>query len=92
VVKIAAAGKAVYPLPLYVNAALRDPLKPGAPGTYESGGPTDNVLNIWKAEAPAIDVLAPDNYLLDTPSLYEGHRPIPPPRQSAVHPGDRREQ
>jgi hypothetical protein len=80
--KIAAAGKAVYPLPLYVNAALRDPLKPGAPGTYESGGPTDNVLNIWKAEAPAIDILAPDIYLLDTPSylkviqLY--HRPDNP--------------
>jgi hypothetical protein len=80
--KIAAAGKAVYPLPLYVNAALRDPLKPGAPGTYESGGPTDNVLNIWKAEAPAIDVLAPDIYSLDTASymkvieLY--HRPDNP--------------
>jgi hypothetical protein len=80
--KIAAAGKAAYPLPLYVNAALRDPLKPGPPGTYESGGPTDNVLNIWKAEAPAIDILAPDIYLLDTPSylkvieLY--HRPDNP--------------
>ena len=76
--QVAAAGKAVYPLPLYVNAALRDPFK-GAPGSYESGGPTDNVLAIWKAEAPAIDVLAPDIYLLDTPSylkvmdLY--HRP-----------------
>jgi hypothetical protein len=76
--QVAAAGKAVYPLPLYVNAALRDPFK-GAPGSYESGGPTDNVLPIWKAEAPAIDVLAPDIYLLDTPSylkvmdLY--HRP-----------------
>ena len=79
--QIAAAGKAVYPLPLYVNAALRDPFK-GAPGTYESGGPTDNVLPIWKAEAPAIDVLAPDIYLLDTPAyrkvieLY--HRPDNP--------------
>ena len=76
--QIAGAGKAVYPLPLYVNAALRDPFK-GEPGTYESGGPTDNVLAIWKAVAPAIDVLAPDIYLLDTPSylkvieLY--HRP-----------------
>jgi beta-galactosidase GanA len=76
--EIALAGKAVYSLPLYVNAALRDPFK-GAPGTYESGGPTDNVLSIWKAEAPAIDVLAPDIYLLDTQSylkvleLY--HRP-----------------
>ena len=77
--QVAAAGKAVYPLPMYVNAALRDPLKPGAPGSYESGGPTDNVIPIWKAEAPAIDILAPDIYLLDTASylkvldLY--HRP-----------------
>ena len=63
--QVAAVGKAVYPLPMYANAALRDPLKPGAPGTYESGGPTDNVLNIWKAEAPALDVLAPDNYTND---------------------------
>jgi hypothetical protein len=63
--QVAAAGKAVYPLPLYVNGALRDPLKPGAPGSYESGGPTDNVLNIWKAEAPAIDILAPDIYMND---------------------------
>ena len=60
--QVAAAGKAAYPLPLYANAALRDPLKPGAPGTYESGGPTDNVLPIWKVAAPALDVLAPDNY------------------------------
>lgn len=63
--QVAAAGKAVYPLPLYANAALRDPLKPGAPGTYESGGPTDNVLAIWKAAAPALDILAPDIYQQD---------------------------
>ena len=67
--QVAAAGKAVYPLPMYANAALRDPLKPGAPGTYESGGPTDNVLNIWKSEAPALDVLAPDNYT-NAPAAY----------------------
>ena len=91
--QVAAAGKAVYPLPLYVNAALRDPLKPGAPGTYESGGPTDNVLPIWKAEAPAIDVLAPDIYLsnaaayLKVIDLY--HRPdnalFIPETSGAVH-------
>jgi beta-galactosidase GanA len=91
--QVAAAGKAVYPLPLYVNAALRDPLKPGAPGTYESGGPTDNVLPIWKAEAPAIDVLAPDIYLSNTAAylkvidLY--HRPdnalFIPETSGAVH-------
>jgi beta-galactosidase GanA len=64
--QVAAAGKAVYPLPLYANAALRDVLKPGAPGTYESGGPTDNVIPIWKAAAPALDMVCPDNYETDT--------------------------
>ena len=64
--QVAAAGKAGYPLPLYCNAALRDPLKPETPVTYESGGPTDNVIPIWKAEAPAIDILAPDIYLPGT--------------------------
>jgi len=63
--KVAAAGKAVYPLPLYANAALRDPIKPGAPGSYEAGGPTDNVIPIWKAAAPAIDIVSPDIYMND---------------------------
>ena len=67
--QVAAAGKAVYPLPLYANAALRDPLKPGAPGSYESGSPTDNVLAIWKVAAPALDILAPDIYMND-PAAY----------------------
>ena len=77
--EVAAAGKAAYPLPLYVNDALHDPLTPEVPVTYESGGPTDNVIPIWKAEAPAIEVLAPDIYLsgteqyLKTLDLY--HRP-----------------
>ena len=60
--QVAAAGKAQYPLPMYVNAALRDPLTPEPAGAYESGGATDNVLDIWKAAAPAIDILAPDIY------------------------------
>lgn len=63
--QVAAAGKAVYPLPMYVNAALRDPFHPGKPGSYETGGPTDNVIPIWKAAAPAIDLLAPDIYMPD---------------------------
>jgi beta-galactosidase GanA len=64
--KVAAAGKAIYPLPLYVNAALRDPLNPGKASTYESGGPTDNVIPIWKAAAPSIDLIAPDIYIGDS--------------------------
>jgi hypothetical protein len=63
---VAAAGKAVYPLPMYANAALRDPVTNPKPGTYESGGPTDNVIPIWKAAAPALDLLAPDIYMAES--------------------------
>ena len=63
--QVAAAGKAEYPLPMYCNVALRDPFHPGAPGSYASGGPTDNVLGIWKAAAPSIDLIAPDIYMPD---------------------------
>jgi hypothetical protein len=61
--KVAAAGKAEYPLPLYTNAALRDPLTNPMANNYESGGPTDNVIPIWKVAAPALDLVAPDIYL-----------------------------
>jgi beta-galactosidase GanA len=61
--QIAAAGKAEYPLPLYVNAALRDPLSSSSKVTWESGGPTDDVLTIWKTGAPHIDAIGPDIYL-----------------------------
>ena len=58
--KIAAAGKSVYNLPMYVNAALNAPGK--LPGEYPSAGPLPQVTDIWKTAAPAIDVLAPDFY------------------------------
>ncbi len=63
--QVAAAGKAEYPLPLYVNAALRDPFKPGKAPSYESGAPTDNNIDLWKIAAPSISVVAPDIYLPD---------------------------
>ena len=61
--QVAAAGKAIYPLPLYVNAALRNPFQAGHEHNYETGGATDNVIPIWKATAPSIDLLAPDIYM-----------------------------
>ncbi len=60
--KVAASGKAAYGLPLYVNASLKDPLHPQAPATYESGGPTHNVISVYKAAAPSIDFIGPDIY------------------------------
>ena len=61
--QVTAAGKAVKPLPMYVNAALRDPLNDQDPMTYSAGGPTHNVLDVWEAGAPSIDLIAPDIYM-----------------------------
>ncbi len=67
--EVAAAGKKEYALPMYVNCALRDPFNPGAPGGYASGGPTDNVIAIYRAAAPAIDIIAPDIYIKESPKV-----------------------
>jgi len=63
---IAAAGKKEYALPMYVNCALRDPFNPGKAGDYASGGPTDNVIGIYRAAAPAIDIVGPDIYIKES--------------------------
>lgn len=58
--QVAAAGKAEYPLPMYVNAAL---IRPGyQPGQYPSAGPLPHLFDIWRAGAPQIDFLSPDIY------------------------------
>jgi hypothetical protein len=58
------AGKAVYPLPMYVNAALNRPQsQPGI--SYPSGGPLPHLMDIWKAGGPSIDFLSPDLYFPD---------------------------
>lgn len=64
---VAAAGKQAYPLPMYCNNWLVNPGNERA-GRWPSGGPTIHVLDIWKAAAPHIDLLAPDIYL---PKFYE---------------------
>lgn len=57
---LASAGKEVYPLPTFVNAAL---IRPGfGPGQYPSGGPLPHLMPIWKQHARSIDFLAPDIY------------------------------
>ncbi|WP_380779036.1 DUF5597 domain-containing protein [Sphingomonas sp. R86520] len=60
--EIAAAGKAIKPLPMYVNASLAGPSNVPDPTGVASGGPQQDVLDIWKAAAPAIDFQAPDIY------------------------------
>lgn len=60
--KVVEAGKREYNIPMYVNAWLQQP-NHAWPGTYPSGGPVPQVHDIWRAGAPAIDILAPDLYL-----------------------------
>src|SRR5665213_355893 len=61
--EIAEAGKAVYNIPMYVNAALNR--QNWKPGQYPSAGPLPHLMDIWKAGAPAIDILSPDVYFPD---------------------------
>lgn len=58
--KVAAAGKAEYPIPLYANTWLSNP--DHKPGNWPSGGPEPHVLDIWRAAAPHLDMLSPDIY------------------------------
>jgi beta-galactosidase GanA len=64
---VAAAGKKELALPMYVNNWLKSPraytVSTAAGDDYPSGGPTINMHPIWKATAPAIDILAPDIYV-----------------------------
>ncbi len=61
---VAAAGRKIYDIPMFVNAWLI--AGPGyAPGQYPSGGPVSKLIDIWRAAAPAIDFIAPDIYLQD---------------------------
>jgi hypothetical protein len=61
---VAAAGKAEYPIPMYVNTWITQYTgEPG--GEHPSGGSVSRVLDAWLAGISHIDVLAPDIYLPD---------------------------
>lgn len=71
--RVAAAGRAQYPLPLFANAWLYTQLEVAdgnpaggqEPGVYPSGGPLPHVGAMWSALAPSLDLLVPDIYFGD---------------------------
>ena len=67
--QVARAGKAEYNLPMYCNVWITYPVHAlenrdvaSAGQEYPSGGPQQANIDIWKAAAPAIDLLGPDFY------------------------------
>jgi hypothetical protein len=70
--QVAAAGKAEYPLPMFVNAQLPAPLERA--GEYPSGGPHPLNFAIYRAAAPALDFFSPDVYWPDFASWVERYR------------------
>jgi hypothetical protein len=73
--RVAAAGKAEYPVPMYVNTwcSMGDRL----PGTYPSGGPEPHVADLWKVGAPAIDFRSPDLHSLNFSDWVNWYHPTP---------------
>lgn len=71
--EIAAAGKAEFPIPLYINVWLSYPpaelpeRRVAIPGIqYPSGGAVEKYVGLWRALAPTIDMIGPDIYNSDS--------------------------
>ncbi len=63
--QVAAAGQAELDLPMYANASLSDHRSEDGAENTASGGPNWNMIHVWKAAAPHIDLVAPDIYSRD---------------------------
>ncbi|KAI1411818.1 glycoside hydrolase superfamily [Hypoxylon sp. FL1857] len=95
--EIAAAGKAVYPIPMYTTAWINQdgqnihrsyPILAGSgamAGAFPSGCPISDGLYIWQKFAPNLDFISPDLYLEDYAELCadycHGHQPLFIPEQ-----------
>jgi beta-galactosidase GanA len=61
--QVAKAGRSEYGIPLYLNHSLSDPTATPREGRLAWPAMTDHVLDIWKATAPSLDLIAPDIYM-----------------------------
>lgn len=74
--RVAAAGKASYEIPMYVNVWVRETQNRIQGVDYPCGGATSITLGLWKRFAPQIDSICPDVYFddretyLDVCSIY----------------------
>ena len=64
--ELARSAKDIKPLPTLVNVWLKERKSWERPGEqYPSGGATSEMIDVWKAAAPHVDILAPDIYVRD---------------------------
>jgi beta-galactosidase GanA len=68
--EVAAAGKKEYPIPMYMNTWLRF-ASCYVPGKFPSGGPLPEVLDVWRAGAPSIDIFSPDAGVWGKSGVFE---------------------
>ena len=65
-------AKPQYALPLYLNHSLENPLATPREGRLAWAAMTDHVLDIWKATAPSLDMIAPDIYMSPVCAVRQG--------------------
>jgi hypothetical protein len=71
--EIAKAGRAELNIPMYANAWLGPQPGQELPGQWPSGGPVARMMDVYRAAAPSLDLIAPDIYVPDfkgTCALY----------------------
>jgi len=87
--EIAAAGKAEFAIPLYINVWIDYPAAQlpqrqiDLPGVgYPSGGPVQKLVGLWRGLAPSLDMIGPDIYSDDSGFYHDVmkayHRPDNP--------------
>jgi hypothetical protein len=76
--EIAAAGKAEFAIPYYINVWVDYPSAElpqrqlSTPGIgYPSGGAVQKLVGMWRTLAPSIDMIGPDIYSADSPFYQE---------------------
>jgi beta-galactosidase GanA len=88
--QIAAAGKRELAIPMYVNNWLKSPRDypvQTIPGDdYPSGGPTVNMMAVWKIAAPSLDLLAPDIYVPNSENYQQVMREFHTPNNPLMVP------
>lgn len=63
--RVVEAGKAEYPLPMYLNSPGASFRKGRGAGCPCGGAPMPDLVDVWRAGAPKIDIFSPDIYDAD---------------------------